>query len=247
MSLLTDLISVWELDEASGNAVDAHGSNTAAANNAPGSAAGQVGNSRTFNGSNQSFVLAANSSVEMGDIDFSLAGWVYLSSGAANRVVAGKWRFTGGNWRQYAIEFVTATNRLTFGVTHDGNAVARVSADNYGNIPLDTWVYVTAGHNASTNELWVSVNGGTPNTLAHSTGVFSDANADFYIGAYNQGASNLWNGRLDQIALWKRDIRSDVSDLYNGGSGLAYSSWAGGTFKPFWRRPQTQMIGGGTR
>src|SRR6266404_503553 len=46
--LLTNLVSYWKLDEASGNAVDSVGTNTLTANHAPGSMAGKVNGARNF-------------------------------------------------------------------------------------------------------------------------------------------------------------------------------------------------------
>ena len=78
MSLLTDLVSYWKLDEASGDALDSHGTNNLTVNGSIGTAAGKIGSARDLesSGSDQYFSLADNASLSTGDIDFSVAGWV---------------------------------------------------------------------------------------------------------------------------------------------------------------------------
>ena len=61
---LTNLVSYWKLDEASGNALDAHGTNTLTDSNTVTSAAGKIGDSRHFTRTvPEYFTIADNASL----------------------------------------------------------------------------------------------------------------------------------------------------------------------------------------
>lgn len=223
MAISDNLISYWKLDEASGNAVDSHGSNTLTETSGTiGSASGlPLGNARDFEaGDTEYFDIADNASLSTGDIDFSFAAWVRGESMTGNNVViAGKWsgNNTSSEWK---LEFLASggTDKFRF-VKTSGSTTVAVVANTFGFPSNATNYYVAGGHNASTNEIWISVNGGSINTASTSTGV-NDGTLPFQIGATNGG--NYWDGLIGQAGFWKRDIRSDLASLYNGGSGLAY-------------------------
>src|SRR5262249_29289721 len=89
-TLRNNLISYWRLDEASGNAIDAIGTNTLIAHNAPGTTTGIVNGARTFNGNIQYFSIASNSSVENAANDFTFTAWGYLTDKTDYRTLVGK-------------------------------------------------------------------------------------------------------------------------------------------------------------
>ena len=228
MAIKDDLVSVWELNEASGDALDSHGSNTLTDNNTVGAGTGVIAGCRTFAAaSSERFNMASNSSVLTGDIDFTVAAWVRLSSTSAVRSIMSKWT-TSGNQREYWMHYQpTATDRFRFSVSSNGSTQSNAIANTLGAPSTGVWYWVVGGHSASGNVAWISVNNGTVDTVSHSTGVFTGT-GDFFIGGI--GASLYFDGDIDQVSLWKRDLRdtpSDMATLYNGGSGLAYSSWDG--------------------
>jgi hypothetical protein len=233
MPLSTNLVAYWSLDEASGDALDACGSNTLTDNtdNATvGAATGKISGASDFeSGSNEYFSIADNAALSTGDIDFSFAGWVQLESNGADQWILGKYN-TGTGSREYELFYTPITDRFTFRISADGSSgtLATAQADVFGSPSLATWYYVACGHNATTNQAWISVNAGTPNTTSHSTGVFNGT-AGFAIGSRNgDAATNPWDGLIDEVGFWKRDIRSDLSELYNAGSGRDYAYITGG-------------------
>ena len=71
------------------------------------------------------------------------------------------------------------------------------------------------------NEIGISVNDGTVDTTAHSGGVAS-ISTGFNIGAAAD-PTNYWDGRIDSTSFWWKILTStEVTDLYNGGSGFDY-------------------------
>jgi hypothetical protein len=226
MSLLDDLISYWKMDEASGAAIDSHGSNTLTDTNTVGAATGKVGGARDFELDNtEYFTINDNDSLSMGDIDFTLAAWVKLESTGVNRNIIAKYN-VAGNMREYRLYYAQAVNRLQFEVSPDGGSSARTNANNLGAPALDTWYFIVAWHDSVNNELSIQVNNGDIDTIAHSTGVLAGT-APYRIGVSGSGF-DAWDGLIDEVGVWKRVLTSDErAALYNGGGGVTYPFVAG--------------------
>ena len=221
-TLLTNLEAYYKLDSA-GITTESHGSNTLTNNGTTGTTTGKINEAASFNGSSQYLSIADNTSLSMGDIDFSLAGWVYLNSVASTQVIAAKFN-SGASKREYQLVYNSSPAEFRFQVSFNGTSSTSVSSSSYNT--TGAWVYVAAGHDPTSNVIWISLNAATPSTASHSTGVF-DSDSTFTIGAQHGGVAPL-NGRVDELGVWKRDIRSDLADLYNSGAGLPYSSFGGG-------------------
>ena len=222
MSLLTNLISYWKLDEDSGNAVDSHGSNTLTASSSPGSAAGKVGNARTFNGTNQSFSVASNASLAVGDIDFTISAWLFIGDKSENRSAVAMWNFSA-NKRQFSLGYDSSADRYRFLVSANGTlaAAAQVEANILGSPPINTWSHLVAWHDSASNTINIQANNGIVNTVSHSAGVFA-SDSPLNISSF-LGTAELWSGSLDEVGFWKRVLTSsERSELHNSGSGLAY-------------------------
>jgi hypothetical protein len=227
MAILDNLIGYWKLDEASGNALDAHGSHPLTENGTIASAAGKVGNARSFELLNvEHFSHASDSDLQTGDIDFSVAGWVNADGTDFYRTVASKDNIGVAREWNLLIDQDNA-GKFTFnvlsGTTSRGSVASSVTPS------ASTWYYVAAGHVAGSDEIWISVNAGTPVTAA-TTGTLSTSDEPFLLGAIRNGGNPAigWGGLIDEFGFWKRDIRSDLAALYNGGSGLPYESFTGG-------------------
>lgn len=221
---LTSLVSYWELDEASGNALDVHGTNELTDNNTVTAATGKVSGARDFESTNSEFFsLADNASISTGDIDFSFAVWVNLESlptsgGDFQILTKDK---AGG--RDYSLDYLESSGQgFRFyidggGGGFDGMAATGVLAS------AATWYFICGGHDATANVVWVSVDAGTPVTDA-TAGVAGDSDAVFQMGAREYvGFRGFLDGLIDNAAFWKKDIRADVSWLYNAGAGRSYA------------------------
>lgn len=220
MPITDSLISHWKLDEASGNALDAHGSNTLVETSGTiGSAAGKVGNSRDFElGETEHFLIADNASLSTGDIDFTLAAWVNPESiTGANMWIAAK--FGGAGAREYGLR-LTAAGLAEFIISNDGAGSVLATNTTFGALSPGTWYFLVGWHDSVNNEISVYTNG-TVTTTAYSLGVF-DSTAGFSIGA-NSGNIQHFDGLIDEVSFWKRVLTStERTQLYNGGNGLAY-------------------------
>ncbi len=231
MALTDSLISYWKLDEASGNALDAHGANDLTADgfgSTPGTAAGVINTARSFNRTNaESFYRADNSDLSSGDIDLTVAFWFKVSSQPGTQVFVHK----GGDIGTHEYTSFLSGGAVFFRVQ---NAAASVST---GSVSNGVWYHVVVWHDSVNNEIGVAVNAGTPATASYSGGI-TDAGDRFQIGG-DSGGGRTVDGYMDEVGFWKRVLTSqERTDLYNGGAGLAYPfSVAGG-------RPAVKRMGG---
>lgn len=226
MALTDSLISYWSLSEASGNALDAHGSyDLTETSGTIGSGTGKVGNARDFGGDTDSeyFVHADNADLSAGDVDFSFACWVKAdtwTNSSGYPVIASKgWTASADTNREWVLFRNAVGNKLTFQVANSTDAGDAVQ---WGTSPLTaTWYHIVCWHDATANEIGITVNDGTPVTTSRSAGV-NDGNRGFCIGAsILQGL--YFDGLIDEFGFWKKVLSSsEITELYNSGSGLAY-------------------------
>lgn len=127
---------------------------------------------------------------------------------------------TAGNQREYELVYSTSggANEFRWICSTNGSDFPFVQSSSAPT--TGTWYFIACDHNASSNDIWISVNGGAPITQSHTAGVFNGTSG-FSIGARTD-LTTPFDGLIDEVGFWKRDIRSDLSVLYNSGSGLAY-------------------------
>ncbi len=231
--LLTGLISYWKMDETSGVRVDSvtASGNDLTDNNTVTSAAGKVGNTAVFTRANAEWLSRAdNVSLSTGDIDFTFAGWVSLTSkpstGGVGMGIVGKWN-TGVAEREHLIYWDETLDRFLFVVSANGTTSAFVKADTLGAPVIGTFYFVVGWHDATANTINIQANAGTVDSVAHSTGV-RDGASNLTIGAYagvdgTPLAATDLDGRVDELGFWKRVLTStERTNLYNAGTGIAY-------------------------
>lgn len=246
MALTDNLISVWEMDEASGDAVDSHGSNTLTETSGTIAATtGKINGARDFEatGDSEYFEIADNADVSIGDTDWTISAWVYGETLASNPVIASKgWSNTPDANSEFVIYYSTSASR--FRVDFRGSSTTNVNATNHGAASAGNWYHVVAWHDSVNNIIGIAVNAGTANTFSKTDGV-NDGTASFVVGS-SPSQSLYWDGLIDQVAIWRRVLTSDErTSLYNSGNGLAYSSWGGGggSAKPWYYMAQQRVVG----
>ena len=213
-ALLNALVAHWRLEEASGVRVDAHAGNDLGDVNTVAQAAGKLGNAASFvAGNEESLSIGDNAALSMGNIDFTVGGWVRFDALTGTGLV--------GKWATGSIEYIVyfdGTN-LRFHVSNDGSS--NVSVVNSAAISANTWYFFVAWHDASADTINISVNNNTAASVAHSSGVYNGS-ASFHLGRNEEGLTYL-SGRLDSISIWKRLLTaSERTQLYNSGNGLDY-------------------------
>lgn len=221
MALADNLVSYWKLDEASGNAIDSYGSNTLTDHNAVGSATGKINTARDFEETSSQYLsITSNATLQMGDIDFTIAFWVKFESLGAYRMLLSKWSDSPDS-REYMVYYDVSRTCVTAIISADGAALTFV--DSNVAISTATWYFVVAGYDATGDALNININAGTTQSAAHSGGAFVGTNA-FMLGAYSSGGvpALFHDGLIDEPMIWKRALSgAEIANLYNSGNGQA--------------------------
>lgn len=231
MALSDNLISAWELDEASGDAIDSHSTNDLTDTNTVASGTGLVNaTARDFERNNtEYFTVASNASLAFGDEGFTIEAWVNPeTSGTTRQMIVAKDTDTS---REYTLALADGNaSQFNFTVYGPGDSSA-INANTFGSVSTGTWYQVIAWHDPTNNVIGICVNAGTADTGAHSVGA-NDGTAPFGIGrrAY-PGFNDTFDGLIGPVRLWGRVLTSgERTSLYNSGSGLTYSAiTSGGT------------------
>src|SRR6187431_54120 len=101
---------------------DSVGAETLADNASVAQIAGKVGNAAHFaRASSQFLSRASNANLQTGDIDFTLAAWVYLDSVGQVSTIAGKFGLSGT--REYVLRVESAPAKASFFVSPAGSTV----------------------------------------------------------------------------------------------------------------------------
>lgn len=209
MSLLTNLVYYWKLDESSGTRNDSHGSANLTDNNTvTEDINGVINSSARFTSANSEYL---NGSVSLNFTDtasWSIQFWakrtgigdnIFISFNASGSTVL---RINDGN----------------------GNVIPRDSTNtNFcfstsNSVPVNTWTHVVLVQDQVANETRIYINGVSDNTGS----VVNCGSPDtIYLG--HRTTSTYYDGSLDEVGIWSRALTaSEVSSLYNSGSGFAY-------------------------
>ena len=229
--LLTDLESYWKLDEASGTIYDSHGSNdsTSINGNPTYGATGIVGDCLDFDGTGDSVVFGNVLSKDYND-SFTIQCWYKPNSaGSDNHFLVCK-QDNGGLFRGYVIWRGGSgqNHRLIFDLVHTGSSVLEIKSTTRLTNRF-TWYHIVLTYDgtAAVSGLNLYINGSLE-TISQSIDSLTTgttvSSANFEIGA--RSATQETDGLIDEVGVWNRVLDStDVSTLYNLGSGLAYGDF----------------------
>lgn len=226
VSLTTNYVAGWHLNEASGNALDVLGVNDLTDNGGCGSGTGIINGARTFNGTTQRFTHVDNADFSIAGTSATFTAWVKLNTtpltGTARTILA-KYNYTTSN-REYTLlaENPGTTSRYRFYVSSDGVTAVSIAADSFGIPTANVWTFVVAWIDIVANTINIQINNGPVDSTAYSSGVF-DGVSDFEMGSLNQLLNYWMDGLIDETGFWKRVLSAaERTSLYNGGAGLAY-------------------------
>lgn len=218
-SLLTNLISYWKMDEASGTRADsvvASANNLTATNN-PLNAAGIISNAAALVAASSQYLSHAdNASLRIGvGVDFTIGLWARLDTTGAFRALVMK---DDNGEREYGL-LIGSTELPTFYATVDGATVVQVVSSI--TLVVNTWYAIMAWHDHATAKLNISVNDGAADQTAMAGGVFSGTR-EFRIGARDDNVIYM-NGRIDEVGFWKTILTpTQRTNWYNAGAGVTH-------------------------
>lgn len=227
--LLNNLVAYWPLNEASGNGLDAHTSGyTLTAYNTPGAAAGLVyPTARSFDGgaTEQYFQRSYTAALTFGDVDHTVAMWVYHDAWATNppleyhQIIQCGENFAGG--------FGAATNALHQVVgtwLAEDNKPAQIHGNSLS--ALGAWDLLLFSWDAANSLGKVGVNVADWVTGAEvGKRIAATPGHPLTVGAH-QADVYYFQGRIGPLMVWNRLLSdADRAALYNAGLGLPYASF----------------------
>lgn len=218
-TLLTSLTSYWKMEEGTGlTRNDSVGTNHLADNASVTQIAGKVLNAAHFTRTSSQFLnKASNSTLQTGDIDFTVAAWVMLDTVGQIGTIMGKFGLSGT--REYVLRVNSAPATASFVVSPAGTSVVLIDSTRV--LTTGVWYLITAWHDSVGNTINIQVNDDAVNSTSHSTGV-AVLTTEFNIGRAANNAQ-FWDGRIDEAAFWKKALTaSERAEFYNGGSGTTY-------------------------
>ncbi|MCA9360084.1 LamG domain-containing protein [Candidatus Kaiserbacteria bacterium] len=219
-TLLTDLVSYWKLEEASGaTRVDSHGSNDLTDSRTVPNDTGKFGNGALFVGANDDYLTISDASQTGLDAtgDFSVSFW-YKPTTLSGGYIFSKWRHASHN--QYRLDlsstaFTLYTSDACSGYSYSGKSWTH-------SMTAGVMAHYVLTYNRTTGAVEMFKNGVSLGTgtvksaIKNCSGAFVLASQD---GAY----TNTADGLLDEFGFWSKILSgAEISDLYNGGDGLPY-------------------------
>jgi Concanavalin A-like lectin/glucanases superfamily len=209
-TLKTGLISFWELEDTSWtDSVTATGNNLTGVSS-PTVTTGKVGNGFNMTANGPYLTHTDNASIRPFSTDWTSVGWVKQSVGGNVCTI-----LSCGSANNYIQILITAGGQVGMLVA----AVVSLTSVILSTALTDnTWYFVVGRYTLSSKLLQLCVNDGAVSTATGTTDIANEA-ATLFIGDTTADAV------VDQIGFWKRVLTaSEITQLYNGGAGLAYSA-----------------------
>lgn len=208
-SLLTGLLTWYTLNDAS-NIVDAEGNGPILTNlNSFLDGVGLKGNAADMEVDNSQAATGTDDIFKVGGNDFTIAFYTNkeTSQGGSNRGAASSWE-TGQ--RQFVVSVTTLVE--LFVSTNGSNAP--FFATGPGTIVAGTWHSVVCTFKDSTTTGSIIIDDSTPVTNNFGASMHLSTNGVFDIGRF--GVAGLYDGRIDEVALWNRVLTPAEITEYDG-------------------------------
>jgi hypothetical protein len=161
-----------------------------------------------------------------GSTDFSGTLWIYPTASFSDMApLTAEWnvahkillwqRTSGGN----KVEFVL----------RDGADANNIAVTSTVDCSLNNWHLIAYGFDHVSQKIWIQVDNETrvETSYTDTPPTPSTTTDKFTIGNYSGGGGGAINLHYDEAAFWKgRSLStSDVSLIWNSGTGLFYASW----------------------
>jgi len=220
------LVAYWAFDETSGVRNDSTpNNNDLTDNNTVSYATGIISNGADFERSNSEYLSITDASQTGLDLtnDFSVSMWINpesLSSGIENNLV-GKYA-NASNQRSYTFSYYP--NTTIFRMYNSSNGINVSNADISYSLSTGTWYHVVGVYDASAGSIQVYVNGSSVSTATGLNTSIYNSSAPFHVGYIADLGTSYWDGIIDELSIWNTTLSgSDITSLYNSGTGLSYA------------------------
>jgi len=211
-SMNVDLISYWKLDETTGAVIDEQGANNGTNNGATRGATGIILNAFDFVTGESDYVDVGQNTMDLTDGNMSINMWIKPDDHTH------QYQLFSGNATNGWTSLLTTGALIGFGKV----GVAEVYSND---LVLDgEWSMITIVYDGTANQVQFFINGTADSGGLDAFSSTFAADIDYWIGGH--GVSEYYfNGVMDEIGLWNRSLsNSEITDLYNSGSGLPFFS-----------------------
>jgi hypothetical protein len=223
MALTDNLVSYWKFDESSGNAYDSVGSNTAVNTNTTYST-GKINNGAVFNGTSAK-LLPTDITIFNGD--FSVSMWVSRNA-AQDGYIFGRTTSTSP-YGTFNIYYGNGDSLLHSGLYNTAASFQEPTTTT--TLTQNTWYHFVFTVSGTTMKAYV--NGSQQGGDVTFTGTRGNVGTTCF-GQRNDDGAVKYSGGLDEVGVWNRALSStEVTSLYNGGSGFQYPFSATKTYLGF--------------
>ncbi len=208
-----NLVSYWNLSEASGNRADSHGSLTLTDTNTVTSATStqsSAHNTSAFFRAAASETLT-NAAIQLADTDWTVAGWLYRDATGVDTLAS-----CGNATSSLILRGDGATSNAIMYAVSATKSVTSTGTDGAG-----AWHFLVGYHDSVNNLIGISVDGGAFQTSA-TGGANSTPDSAFMLGGWV--GHNFLSGRVDEVGVYSLVLtQAKVTALYNGGAGKFYT------------------------
>lgn len=226
MSLLTNLLAYWKLDESSGNASDSSGNGITLTNNGTTEyAAGKINNGADFGNPNTSkyFTTTNTLGIDGGAISYSF--WMKPAAAPPSnddyRLFEQQNTSSSKTAYRLIIKDQSGTKKITFNRLRMN--VANDDVEVNQTFTNGVWYHICYTYDGTTMRGYVNGLEVGNNTGSGNGNLATGYNAGTHIGADNGGSGQAFDGMIDEIGVWSRALTpTEVSQLYRGGSGISY-------------------------
>lgn len=216
MALLPTLVSYYKMEEASGTRADEVGGNNMSDNNTVTQTTGKIGYAASFASGTSEYLSSTSTGFPTGASARSINAWINIqtspSDGQARAILmygntSNLAMFNFGIYLYLGVKYLAL-----FGYALDYTEPWTYSTN--------TWYMVTVTFDGTTEKLYVNgsqigtgFDGSTLNTASSSTA---------YIGC-QAASAYFFDGYIDEVGVWSKALSTtEITSLYNGGSGLQY-------------------------
>lgn len=220
MAISDNIVALWKLDEASGNALDAVGSYGMTATGTPGALTGIVSGGRNLVRASVQYFGVASAAVTA--LPLTVACWFRCTSVSINQNIF--CQAPASNNFAWGLA-VNGSNKLQFYASNGSGSFDLLNGTT--TISSGTWYFgAIVWRTATDREIYINAASEGTSSVSRTPDA---TNNKMRIGIYSGSSdADSFNGDVDEVAYWSRALSgSELTSLYNGGAGLAYP-WSGG-------------------
>jgi len=224
MSLLTNLIQYYKLDEVSGTRDDSHSNSYDLTQiGTVGQVSGVINNAADFTGTSGNRLERGHEpEYDLSATDFSFSFFVNIHTLSSFRemVYMGDGGFSAAQM-VFDVQYAQGSNHIRFRKSNGSN-LPEVNDDIGGSIPANEYIFICCRWNTTAEVMEIRLNGQPFVTNSVGTDIHTTGAEEFSLGE-TIASGNSIDGSIDEFGFWNRLLTNqEVDSLYNSGNGLTY-------------------------